>query len=79
MSSVSVEDTEPRNRLSDTQPDNDIQESCQEKHTRLSGRCKLSVDTVAVAVVCQTGAVMSAAVVVAAVAASEIREGLMPT
>ena len=72
-----MEAIEPRNILSDTQPDNDIQESCQEKQTRLSGLCKLSVDTVAV--VCQTGAVMSAAVVVAAVAASEIREGLMPT
>ena len=79
MSSVSVEDTEPRNRLSDTQPERDNQASCHEKQVRLSGRCKLSVDTVAVAVVCQTGAVMSAAVVVAAVAASEIREGLMPT
>ena len=78
MSRVSVEVTEPRNILSDTQPDNDNQESCQEKHTRLSGRYKLSVDTVAVSVVCQTGVVMSAAVVVAAVAASEIREGLIP-
>ena len=78
MSRVSLEVTEPRNMLSDTQPDNDSQESCQEKHTRLSERCKLSVGTMAVSVVCQTGAVMSAAVKVAAVAASEMREGLIP-
>ena len=78
MSSVSVKAIEPRNILSDTQPDSDIQESCQEKQTRLSGRCKLSVGTMVVSGVCQTGAVMSAAVVVAAVEASEIREGLIP-
>lgn len=79
MSRVSVEVTEPRNVLSDTQPERDNQESCQEKQMRLSGRCRLSAGMEAVSGECQTGAVMVADVEVAAVAASDMREGLMPT
>ena len=79
MSRVSVEVTEPRNRLSDTQPERDSQESCQEKQIRLSGRCRLSVGMEAVSGEGQTGAVRVADVEVAAVAASDMREGLMPT
>ena len=68
--------TAPRNMLLDTQPDNDVQASCQEKHTRLSGEDLLLLATVSLS--CHTGARMSVWVVVAAVAASDMREGLMP-
>ena len=74
-----MEDTEPWNRLSDTQPERDSQASCQEKQTRLSAGCRLAVAMEATSGECQIGAVMVADVVVAAVAASDMREGLMPT